>query len=141
MVVRKHKCAVLLTAVIITSLPATAYAAGTVTPSPQSTLISKPAKQVLTQAQKEAIAAARSAFAAAKTDAQNGFGRALADAQAIRDQSILAAGKDKTALAAARKSYRDSYQIIMNAYKTNMKNAKAAFQAALAAAYSMRSTK
>lgn len=102
-------------------------------PSPQSTAKAKPAKQILTQAQKDAIAAARLAFSNAKINAQNGFDRAIADAQAIRDQAIAAAGKDKNALSAAGKDYRTSYRAILNAYKADLKNAKSVFQAAIAA--------
>lgn len=102
-------------------------------PSPQLTAKAKPAKQILTQAQKDAIAAAHLAFSNAKINAQNGFDRAIADAQAIRDQAIAAAGKDKNALSAAGKDYRTSYRAILNAYKADLKNAKSVFQAAIAA--------
>lgn len=135
----RSKYATVVLAVLIAAIPMTGYAAETATPSP--TTMATPAKQVLTQAQKVAIVAARSAFSVAQANAQNGFDRALADAKALRDQSILAAGKNKTALAAARKSYRDSYRTIMNAYKIDMKNAKNALRSALAAAYSMHATR
>lgn len=136
----RSKYAITLIVLLIATTPVVGYAAESSAPSASPTSIAKPAKQVLTQAQKDAISAARSAFAAAKVNAQNGFDRALADAKAIRDQSILAAGKDKGALAAARKTFRDSYQMILNAYKTDMKNAKSALRSALAAAYSMHTT-
>jgi hypothetical protein len=97
-----------------------------------------PTKQVLTPAQREAIALARSNFAAAKANAQDGFDRAIADAKALRDQAILEAGSDKTAIAAAKKAYRDSYRTIVIAYRTDMKNAKAELRSALAKAYSLR---
>lgn len=135
---RTAKSAVFLSLLLAFAAPATSFAAPT--PSPQPSQAITPAKQALTQAQKAAIALARSDFAAAKANAQDGFDRALADAQAIRDQSILVAGSDKAAIAAAKQTYRDSYRTIMNAYRADVKNAKAALRSALAKAYSMHAT-
>jgi type II secretory pathway pseudopilin PulG len=81
-------------------------------------------KQTLTQRQREAIVAARTAFASAKSDAFNGFDRALADAKAIRDQSVLAAGSNHIAIRVANKNYKDSYRTILRVYKTDLSNAK-----------------
>lgn len=86
-----------------------------------------------TQMQKEAIVAARAAFDLAKSNAQNGFDRALADAQAIQDQSIASAGKDENSIRIAKKNYRDSYKIILRAYKSDVNAAKAILRNALAA--------
>ena len=129
---RRSMYAAFLSAVLLVSSSATVIAADTATPSAQPSLMAKSVKHVLTQAQKDAIAAARAAFATEKTDAQNGFNRALADARAIRDQAILAAGTDKNAIAIARKAFRDSYRIIMNAYKSDIENAKSSVLKALA---------
>ena len=128
---------VLLSGALVISSTATALAVDTPSASATSTPTisskSKPVKQVLTQAQKDAIAAARLAYATAKANAQNGFDRAIADAQAIRDQAILVAGTNKNALFAARKDYRSSYRVILNAYRTDLKNAKTIFQNGIAA--------
>lgn len=128
---------VLLSGALAISSTATVFAVDTPAPSPtaspQISAKSKPIKQVLTQAQKEAIADARAMFASAKANAQNGFDRAVADAQAIRDQAILAAGTDKKALSAARKDFKVSYIAILNAYRTDLKDAKSIFQTAIAA--------
>lgn len=122
----------LLSVALISIAPTPVFAAGTPSPQPNSTV--NPAKQALTQAQKAAIAAARSAFALAKSNAQNGFDRALADAQAIRDQAITAAGNDQNAIRIAKKDYRNSYKIILNAYRTDLNAAKSILQNALASA-------
>lgn len=131
---RRVKFTVLFSLILAFVAPATSYA--TQTPSPQPSQVTTPAKQALTQAQKAAIALARSDFAAAKANAQNGFDRALADAQAIRDQAIAAAGKDPSSIKQARKNYRDSYKVILNAYKAALKIAKLNLEAALASAKS-----
>ena len=132
---------VLLSGALAISSTATALAVDTssptATPTPQISAKSKPVKQGPTQAQKDAIAAARlayaKAYAKANANAQNGFDRAIADAQAIRDQAILAAGTDKNAPSTARKDYRTSYWAILNIYGADLKNAKTIFQNAIAA--------
>ena len=136
--VMKKRIFIALTLVaVMSAAPTTVFA--TPTPSPQSPQSPQPSpssthpKQVLTQAQKDVISAARSAFAAAKANAQNGFARAIADAQAIRDQAIGAAGTSPNAIRAAKKDFRDSYKTIFRAYTTNLNNAKLIFQRALAA--------
>lgn len=129
---RKRTCVVLLSIALMSTASTTVFAAGT--PSPQPNSSANPAKQTLTQAQKAAIAAARSAFALAKSNAQNGFDRALADAQAIRDQAIMAAGNDQNAIRIAKKNYRDSYKIILHAYRADLNTAKSILQNALASA-------
>jgi len=117
---------------IVFAAPTTAFAADT--PSPQSSPSATHSKQTLIQAQKDAISAARAVFAAAKSSAQNGFDRALADAKAIRDQAIAAAGTDLNAVRAAKRSYRDSYKMILHAYKSDLDAAKLVLKNALAAA-------
>jgi len=131
---RRSLRVLLLSAVFLATPMASAYAADTATPSAHPSSSPKAEKQLLTQAQKDALAAARSTFSAAKVNAQNGFDRALADAQAIRDQAIAAAGSDQNAIHAARKSFKESYKIILDAYRFDLKNAKANFLSALNAA-------
>lgn len=135
---RFSRISILLSLLLALSIPSASFAAETATPSPRPSQTVTPTKQVLTPAQREAIALARSNFAAAKANAQDGFDRAIADAKALRDQAILDAGSDKTAIAAAKKAYRDSYRTIVIAYRTDMKNAKAELRSALAKAYSLR---
>lgn len=110
---------------IFIAAPATSFATDTPSPSPMH------AKQVLTQAQKDAISAARSIFAAAKINARNGFDRALADAQAVRDQAITAAGTNRVEIRAAKKNYNSSYKIILRAYKSDLDSAKSVLKNAL----------
>lgn len=133
---RKSICVAFISAVMFAA-PTAAFAVDSASPSPTPSLTSK---HVLTQVQKDAISAARAKFAAEKVDVQNGFDRALADAQAIRDQAILAAGTDKSAISAAKKTYRLSYRTILSAYKGDLSKAKAALKATLASVYSMHTT-
>lgn len=128
----KTRCSLLLSLVLVIAAPVTAFAAET--PSPQPNQTTTPIKHVLTQAQKAAIALARSDFAAAKANAQGGFDRALADAQAVRDQAIADAGSNKNLILLARKTYKDSFLTILNAYRADLKTAKLNLVAALAAA-------
>lgn len=114
---------------IFISAPATSFA--TDTPSPQSSPPPKHTKQLFTRAQKDAISAARSIFAAAKINAQNGFDRALADAQAVLDQAIAAAGANAVEIRAAKKNYNYSYKIILRAYKSDIYSAKSVLKNAL----------
>ncbi len=133
----------LLSGALAISSTATVFAVDTPSPTaspaatPQVSAKSKPVKQVLTQAQKDAIAAAKLAYSNAKTNAQDGFTRALADAQAIRDQALASAGTDKKAQGAARKAFRDFVVVIQTAYKAALLDAKTIFQAALAAAVNL----
>ena len=117
----RHIISALLVAIFIAA-PATSFA--TDTPSPQSSPSPRHSKQVLTQAQKDAILAARLIFAAAKTNAQNGFDRAIADGEAVRDQAIAAAGANAVEIRAAKKNYNYSYKIILRAYKSDLDAAK-----------------
>lgn len=112
--------------------PSTSFATDTV--SPQSSHSSTSTKQSLTNAQKTAILDANSIFAAAKINAQDGFDRALADAQAVRDQAIATAGTNAVDIRAAKKNFRESYKIIYRAYTAALNNAKAIRQASIAAA-------
>jgi len=125
-----------LSAILLASTPIAVIAADVDTSSPiaKSSSGARAPKQVLTQVQKAAVAAARLVFNAAQTDAKNGFSRAIADAQAIRDQAIASAGSDKSAIKLARTNYRDSYRTILGAYRADMKVAKLNFLNALAAA-------
>lgn len=117
-----RKSAVASVALVFACLisPNTAYASSSPTPT-------------TTQIQKDAIATAKAAYAMAKTNARDGFDRAIADAQAIRDQAILAAGKNKTAIRIAKQNFRDFNKVIIRAYKAALKTAKANFQNALLA--------
>lgn len=117
-----RKSAVASVALVFACLisPNTAYASSSPTPP-------------TTQIQKDTIATAKAAYAMAKTNARDGFDRAIADAQAIRDQAILAAGKNKTAIRIAKQNFRDFNKVIIRAYKAALKTAKANFQNALSA--------
>lgn len=111
--------------------PGVALAANT--PSPQHTFAVAPSPKSLTSSQTESIEAARVAFAVARKNALNGLDRAIADAQAIRDQAISSAGKDMSAIRTAKKNYRNSYLLIENAYRSDLKSAKSTLVRALAA--------
>lgn len=104
------------------------------TSSPQATPSAAPSAHSLTQAQKDSIAAARATFEADKKNALEGFDRAIADAQAVRDQAISAAGADQNSIRIAKKNYRESYRTILNAYKLDLKNARSNLAKAIAAA-------
>lgn len=124
--------AMMILSVLIFAFPATALA--TETPSPQPSSTAAPQVRSLTQTQKDAIAAARTAFAVAKKNATDGFDRAIADAQAIRDQAISEAGSNKGSIRAARMNYAESYKTILNAYRLDISNARIELARALAAA-------
>jgi hypothetical protein len=124
----RHIISVFLVAIFIAA-PASSFA--TDTPSLQPSPSPRHAKQVLTQAQRDAILDARSVFATAKMNALNGFDRALADAQAVRDQAIAAAGTNAVEIRAAKKNYSYSYKIILRAYKSDLDRAKSALKNAL----------
>lgn len=102
--------------------------------APQPSYSATSTKQSLTNAQKAAILDANSIFAAAKLNAQNGFDRALADAQAVRDQAIATVGTNAVDIRAAEKNFRESYKIIYRAYTAALNNAKSIRQASIAAA-------
>lgn len=146
----------LTAAVVLTLLsPAASFANSTPTPLPSSTVSPTPiatqskhprpaishSPSALTQAQKDAIAAANAAFASAKVSAQEGFDRAIADAKALRDQAITDAGTDKAAIKIAQKNFRDFNKTIALALQSALKAAKLARQNALAAAHVPASTK
>lgn len=122
----------LILVAILFSAPATSFATDTASPQPSQSASSS--RQSLTNAQKAAILDANSIFAAAKLNAQNGFDRALADAQAVRDQAIAAAGTNAVDIGAAKKDFRESYKIIYRAYTAALNNAKSIWQASIAAA-------
>lgn len=121
---------------LFSAAPVTSFATDTASPQPSPSLIH--AKARLTQAQKDAISAARSIFAAAQLNAQNGIGRALADAQAVRDQAISVAGTNLVAIRAAKKDFKESYRIIYRAYTTALNNAKSVLQSAIATAKAVK---
>lgn len=123
---------------IMSAGPTTVFAMDT--PSPQSSRPAAHSKQALTQAQKDAVRAARSVFAAAKTGARNGFDRALADAKAVRDQAVAGAGTDQNSIRAAKKNFRNSYKTIYCAYIEDLKKAKSTFQSAIAVAIGSNKT-
>jgi hypothetical protein len=109
--------------------PTSAFA--TDAPSPQASPSASHLKQILTQTQKVAIVAARVAFSLARSNAQNGFDRAIADAKAIRDQAIASAGTDANSIRLAKKNYNDSYKIILRAYKSDLNAARTVLKNAL----------
>lgn len=109
----------------------TASATPSVHPHPTG-IASRPA---LTEAQEDVIAAANTAYALAKANAREGFDRAMADAKAIRDQAIAAAGKNKSEIKVAQRNFHDFYKTISNAYKVALTAAKLTRQSALAAAH------
>lgn len=127
---RTRTGAALLLIAMISAAQTSGYAA--VTQSPKPTTTTRPGHSGLTQIQKEAISTARAAFALAKSNAQNGFDRAIADAQAIREQAVANAGKDANASRIAKKSYNDSYKMILRAYTSDLNLAKLALKVALA---------
>lgn len=118
----KRGISLVLYCTLLSITPATSFA--TETSSPQASPSAAPSSHLLTQAQKDLIAAARAAFGDAKKNARDGFDRAIADAQAVRDQAISAAGTDLSSVRLARKNYRDSYRTILNAYKSDLKFAR-----------------
>lgn len=120
---------VLLSIAMFSVVQNSGFAAVTQSPKPSTT--TRPLHSGLTQKQKEAIIAARAAFALAKSNAQNGFDRAIADAQAIRDQAISNAGNNANSIRVAKKSYNDSYKIILRAYKSDLNAAKLVLKATL----------
>lgn len=126
---RSRRLIIFFLIAIFMASPAASFA--TDTPSPQSSPSLTHTKQGLTQAQKDAISTARSIFAAAKMNAQNGFDRALADAQAVRDQAITVAGTNAVEIRAAKKNYMYSYKIILRAYKSDLDTAKSVLKNAL----------
>lgn len=127
----KRGIAMLISCAFIFVSPATSVAS--VTSSPQPSSPATPLAHSLTPAQRDSIAAARAAFAVAKKNALDGFDRAVADAQAVRDQAISAAGTDQRSVRLAKKIYRDSYRTILNAYKSDLKDAKSKFAKAIVA--------
>ena len=121
---------------IFCAAPATSFATDTASPQPAPSIMH--AKATLTQAQKDAISAARSIFAAAQLNAQNGIGRALADARAVLDQAISVAGTNSVAIRAAKKDFKESYRIIYRAYTTTLNNAKSVMQSSIATAIAVK---
>lgn len=124
----RHAISFFLVAIFMAT-PSASFA--TDPPSPKSSPSPRHTQQVLTQSQKAAFSAARLAFAAAKENAQNGFDRALADAQAVRDQAIEVAAGNTAEIRAAKKNYNYSYKIIRRAFKSNLDAAKAVLKNAL----------
>jgi hypothetical protein len=146
----KRISSVLTVAVAFSILtPITSFASSTpipsstvsLTPTPSVTPSRHPRPAVshspsgLTQTQKDAVAAANAAFAAAKVSEQEGFDLAAADAKAILDQAITDAGTDKTAIKTAQKNFRDFKKTIASALQNAFKVAKLVRQNALAAAH------
>jgi hypothetical protein len=120
----------LIALALVGTAPTAAMAGQTAQPTPLIAAV----KQALAPGQKEAISAARSIFSLAKSDASSGFDRALADSKALWDQAIAAAGNDRVAIKLAKKVYVQSYQTILQAYRTALDNAKANLINAIAAA-------
>jgi hypothetical protein len=127
---RKGLSILLISCAFVSSAPTVAMATQTSQPTPSIAA----SKQVPAPGQKETISAARSIFSLAKSDASNGFDRALADAKALWDQAIASAGNDQVAIKLAKKVYMQSYQAILQAYRTALDNAKMTLINAIAAA-------
>jgi hypothetical protein len=120
----------LISIAVAASVPSVAMA----TQFSRSTPFIAAAKQALTPTQKDAISAARSIFSLAEDDAVAGSNRALADAKAMWDQAIASAGNDHVAIKLAKKVYIQSYQGILQAYRTALDNARVSLINAIAAA-------
>ncbi len=119
--------------IVCTALLATPAHADTkhISHSPTASASPASSKRVgLTPDQKVALAAAQSSYANAVANARAGFSRAVADAKSVMDQSILAAGKDKVAIALAKQTFRESYNQIFQALSASLNSAKAAYDAA-----------
>lgn len=126
MKINSYVTAICIAAILVIPVTATAVQ----TPSPRPTTSAKQ----FTQPQKEAIAAARAAFADAKNNAMQGFDRAVADAQAIREQAIADAGTNQIAIRLAKKEYGQSYQVILRALKADLAVDRSILAKAIAAA-------
>jgi len=85
----------------------------------------------LTQAQKDALAAALVTYKAAIQSALDGAHKAIADAQSIRDQAFAAAPKDKNVRALANSDFKNSSTQIWDAFKSSTAAAKASYEAAI----------
>lgn len=85
----------------------------------------------LTQAQKDALAAALTTYKAAIQSALDGAHKAIADAQSIRDQAFAAAPKDKNVRNLANQDFKNSSTQIWDAFKSSTAAAKATYEAAI----------
>lgn len=129
---RKRSSVVVLTIALTLAGQGAVFATDTQSATPSPT--AKASHPALTQKQTEEIADARAAFALAKTNAQDGFSRAIADAQAIRDQAIASAGKNANSIRSAKNDYRASYKVVWGAYKAAQDLAKSVLKDAIASA-------
>jgi len=85
----------------------------------------------LTQAQKDALAAALVTYKAAIQSALDGAHKAIADAQSIRDQALAAAPKDKNVRNLAKQDFKNSSTQIWDAFRSSTAAAKASYEAAI----------
>ena len=85
------------------------------------------ARHGLSQAQKDALAAALVTYKAAIQSALDGAHKAIADAQSIRDQAFAAAPKDKNVRALANADFARSSTQIWDAFKSSTAAAKATY--------------
>lgn len=74
---------------------------------------------------------AKKALAAATLAAKSSFQLWVADAKANRDQALIAAGKDKQAIAAARSQFQAQLAIAKKAFDAALAAAGTAFASAL----------
>ena len=104
------------------------------TPSTSAKPVASPSattRHGLTQAQKDALAAALVTYKAAIQSALDGAHKAIADAQSIRDQAFAAAPKDKNVRALANSDFKNSSTQIWDAFKSSTAAAKASYEAAI----------
>jgi hypothetical protein len=80
------------------------------------------------------LQAAKKALAAATLAAKSSFQLWVADAKANRDQALMAAGKDKQAIAAAHSQFQAQLGIAKKAFDAAVSAAGVAFAGALASA-------
>lgn len=90
-------------------------------------------KHGLTQAQKDALAAAQTTYKTAVQSALDGANKAVADARSVRDQALAASPQDKNVKALAINDFKSSSTQIWSAFKASVAQAKAAYDAAVAA--------
>jgi hypothetical protein len=130
-------CSLTLGSAAMAASPATTPSATPSTSANPSTS-SKPAgspsataRHGLTQAQKDALAAALTTYKAAIQSALDGAHKAIADAQSIRDQAFAAAPKDKNVRNLANQDFKNSSTQIWNAFKSSTAAAKATYDSTI----------
>lgn len=116
--------------VVSSSSSPSAIASSSPSSTPKPKASPNPSASAAAAEKAAALASARDAYTLATNNALQGFDRAVADAKAIRDQALLAAGTDKTARAAAMAEYKNEYSQIYQAFTAQILAAKQALAAA-----------